>query len=137
MSRDKKPFDTSELGGSKDKRVARVERRAAGLVGTTRHKLRGRHDASPDMPAVRASNGDAIQCDAKSRREPMPKWVLDGLAACKRYTPGAHPVLLVYPLGGKPVAILPAEAFARLAGFQLPQAGEQLSLTPVKEKTDR
>jgi hypothetical protein len=122
-------FDTSGLGGSKDKRVADVEKRAANLVGTTRRTLRGRHEVSPDMSPVRASNGDAIQCDAKSRREPMPKWVIDGLAACERYTPGAHPVLLVYPIGCKPIAILPAEAFARLAGFALPQPGEQLTLT--------
>ena len=131
---EKKPFDTSELGGSRDRRVARVEKRAAGLVGTTRKKLRGRHETAPDMGPVRASNGDALQCDAKSRREPMPKWITDGLRACERYTPGAHPVLLVYPIGGTPLAILPAKAFARLAGFSLPEPGEQLPLTPAMKR---
>jgi hypothetical protein len=116
------------FGGSRDHRVADVERRAATLVKTKRNTWRGRHERKSDMPPVRASNGDAVQCDAKSRRAGLPQWIVAGLAECRAYSPDAIPCLLVYPLGGEAVAILPAAALARLAGIRPPEPGEQLVL---------
>ncbi len=87
------------------------------------------------MPPVRAANGDALQIDAKSRRTGVPRWITDGLAACRRYTPGAVPILMVFPPGrAEPLAILPAEALARLGGFQPPKQGEQLTLSATAPK---
>jgi hypothetical protein len=120
------------FGGSRDRRVADVERRAAKLVKTKRNTWRKRHEKKADMPPIRAWNGDAIQCDAKSKRTAISKRVRADLDACRAYSPHAIPVLLVYPLGGEPIAILPAADFARLAGIQPPQVGEQLVLTRTK-----
>jgi hypothetical protein len=88
---------------------------------------RERFTQAPDMLPVRLETGDVIQPDSKTRRR-LAKWIVDGLAQCERYCPGAIPMIIASETGGAPLAVLPLRDLARLLGLQPQVEGQQLAL---------
>ena len=96
-------------------------RRAAILVRKLRRNTwRGRFEKKPGHAAGSAHRTETLfnamqRVAAKVKRQSgLP---LAWRSVANIHLPGDIPVLLVYPMGQEPFAILPADAFARLAGI--------------------
>jgi hypothetical protein len=119
-------------------RAARLEREAAAALGTTRVTRRPRYTPAPDMFCKRLANGETVQGECKSRKH-APKLVTDALEQARRYTPDALPIAIVRPVGGRAVACMYLDDFARAIGTQLaaPPAQPPLLLVASAQKRAR
>ena len=108
------------------RRAARRELEAAKVLGTERVH-RSRYQSAPDVQPMRMDDGSVVQPEVKTRKR-IPALIRDALAQAKRYAPSAIPIVVISETGGRAIACLPLEAFARLVGIRSPKAGEQLSL---------
>ncbi len=108
------------------RRAARRELEAAKMLGTERVH-RSRFQSAPDVEPMRVADGSVIQPEIKTRKR-IPALIKGALAQAQHYAPSAIPLVIISETGGRAIACLPLEAFARLVGIREPKTGEQLSL---------
>jgi hypothetical protein len=105
---------------------AYAERRAAKALGGVRVKRR-RGQKAPDIWAVRLPSGELLQPECKSRKRKS-KLVEDALVQAANYTPTAIPVAVISSRGGRPIACVYLDDFAKLVGTKELEPWKQLAL---------
>jgi len=110
-------------------RAARLERDAAKALGSERVKRWGRKISAPDVKAVPLPNGVVLGAECKSRKR-LPSVVVAALKQAAKYFPGAVALAVVRQKGGRAIACLDLDAFARLVGLDV-------AALPAPTKTKR
>jgi hypothetical protein len=109
------------------RRGAYAEDRTAAALGGERVKNRPRKQRAPDVWAVRLPSGEFLQPECKSRRRGT-KLVEAALVQAAGYTPSAIPVAVISARGGRPIACVYLDDFARLVGVKELEQWKQLAL---------
>jgi predicted nucleic acid-binding protein len=108
------------------RRAARLEERTATVLQTTRVR-RTRFESAPDVRPVTLASGLVLQPEAKTRAR-LPLVIGQALEQARRYLPDAIALAVIRQRGGRAIACLDLDDFARIAGIAPADLPAQLPL---------
>jgi hypothetical protein len=110
------------------RRADRAEERAAKTLGTARIGGKQKRRSVADVAPVRLPDGRLMQPEIKSRLH-LPRFLTRALEQAHRYSPTAHPLVILYERGRRGgLVCLDLALFLELVGLRQPDAAAQLSL---------
>jgi hypothetical protein len=110
-----------------NRRGAYREQETADKLGGERIKYRPRYQRSPDVVPIRFADGTVVVPESATRKK-LPSLIVTKMRQAAGYVEGAVPLVVLSETGGRAIACMPLEDFARLVGLRSPPDGEQLVL---------